>query len=89
MADVEFTHRGEDCTFETLLKRFRLHDKSLQKIAEMKHDADLDDHKFHAPGADGIDRVLRGLCRMGWPDEKILQHGFVCFEALHTQIKSS
>ena len=87
MADVEFTHQGEDCTFETLLRRFGLRDKVLQKIAEMVHDADLDDQKFHAPGADGIDRVLKGLCHLGWTDERILQHGFVCFEALHAQLK--
>jgi hypothetical protein len=89
MADVEFTHQGEDCTFETLLRRFNLRDKPLQKIAEMVHDADLADHKFQAPGADGIDRVLKGLGRMGWDDERILEHGFVCFDALHHQIKGS
>ncbi|HVU15481.1 MAG TPA: chromate resistance protein ChrB domain-containing protein [Candidatus Didemnitutus sp.] len=89
MADVEFTHQGEDCTFETLLKRFGLREKTLQKIAEMVHDADLDDQKFRTPGADGIDRVLKGLGRLGWTDEKILQHGFICFEALHAQVKGS
>jgi hypothetical protein len=89
LADAEFTHVGEDCTFETLLSRFRLRDRTLQKIGEMVHDADLHDQKFHAPGADGIDRVLRGLCRLGWSDEKILQHGLVCFEALSAQLKGS
>jgi hypothetical protein len=33
--DVEFTHHGEDCTFETLEKRFGINDKAVQKIAEM------------------------------------------------------
>src|SRR5581483_9259754 len=41
MADVELTHQGDDCTFETLLKRFSVHDRALEKIAEMVHDADL------------------------------------------------
>jgi len=89
MADVELTHQGDDCTFETLLKRFSLRDRALEKIAEMVHDADLDDEKFRAPGAEGIDRVLRGLARLGWTDEQILQHGFTCFDALYAQVKAS
>ncbi|HEY4247277.1 MAG TPA: chromate resistance protein ChrB domain-containing protein [Lacunisphaera sp.] len=89
MADVELTHQGDDCTFETLLKRFALRDKALEKIAAMVHDADLHDDKFHAPGADGIDRVLEGLARLGWADEKILQHGFTCFEALYAHVKAT
>lgn len=89
MADVELTHQGDDCTFETLLKRFRLRDPALGKIAEMVHDADLNDDKFHAPGAEGIHRVLQGLSRLDWSDEKILQHGFVCFDALHAQVKAT
>ncbi|HEY3661283.1 MAG TPA: chromate resistance protein ChrB domain-containing protein, partial [Candidatus Udaeobacter sp.] len=43
MLDAEFSHHGNSCTFETLLKRFGVSDKSLAKIGEMIHDADLDD----------------------------------------------
>ena len=32
MLDAEFSHHGEDCTFETLLKRFRIQDKAARKI---------------------------------------------------------
>lgn len=89
MADVEFTHHGDDCTFETLIKRFGLRDRGLERISEMIHDADLHDEKFHSPGAEGIDQVLAGLARLGWSDEKILAHGFTCFEALYAQVKAS
>jgi hypothetical protein len=89
MADVELTHQGDDCTFETLLKRFAIRDRALEKIAEMVHDADLHDEKFRAPGADGIDRVLAGLARLGWADDKILQHGFACFDALYEQVRAT
>lgn len=89
MAGVELTHQGEDCTFETLLRRFGLKDQVLKKIATMVHDADLHDEKFHAPGAEGIDRVLEGVARLGWPDEKILQLGLTCFAALYAQVKAT
>src|SRR5205814_6441291 len=46
MLDAEFSHQGDDCTFETLVKRFRIQDKIIHKMGEMIHDADLDDDKF-------------------------------------------
>lgn len=88
MLDVEFTHQGDDCTFETLLKRFALEDKALRRIAEMVHHTDLQDGKFPAVEAEGIHLVLKGLAQLGCPDEKILQHGFICFDALHAAVKS-
>jgi hypothetical protein len=87
MLDVDFSHHGEDCTFETLLKRFGLEDKALRQIAEMVHQADLEDGKFAAVEAEGIHCVLQGLARLGWSDPKILQHGFVCFDALYAAVK--
>jgi hypothetical protein len=88
MVGVEFTHHGDDCTFETLLKRFALHERALGRIGEMVHNADLGDGKFAAPEGAGIDRMLRGLARQGWSDEKIFEHGFISFDALYAQLKS-
>lgn len=89
MAGVELTHQGDDCTFETLLKRFSVRDRALEKIAQMVHDADLHDGKFQAPAVEGLDRVFEGFARLGWPDEKILQHGFASFDALYAQLRAS
>lgn len=87
MVDVEFTHNGDDCTFETLLKRFGLTDRTLQRLGEMIHEADLNDGKFVAVEAIGIDRMLKGLGHLGWSDDQILQHGFVSFDALYARCK--
>jgi hypothetical protein len=83
MLDAEFSHQGNSCTFETLLKRFGLSGKSLAKIGEMIHDADLDDARFQRVEAVGIDRVLKGWAKEGLPDEEIMRRGFQCFDALH------
>jgi hypothetical protein len=83
MLDAEFSHHGNYCTFETLTKRFAIADKSIAKIGEMIHDADLDDAKFQRVEAIGIDRVLKGWAKEGLPDEEILRRGFQCFDALH------
>jgi hypothetical protein len=82
MLDAEFSHHGNYCTFETLTKRFAISDKSLVKIGEMIHDADLDDARFQRVEALGIDRVLKGWAKQGLSDQEILRRGFECFDAL-------
>jgi len=83
MLDAEFSHHGNCCTFETLIRRFAISDKSLVKIGEMIHDADLDDARFQRVEAVGIDRVLKGWAKQGLPDKEILRRGFDCFDALY------
>ena len=83
MLDAEFSHHGNYCTFETLTKRFAISDKSLVRIGEMIHDADLDDARFQRVEAVGIDRVLKGWAKEGLSDQEILRRGFECFDALY------
>lgn len=83
MLDAEFSHHGNYCTFETLTRRFAISDKSLVKIGEMIHDADLDDARFQRVEAVGIDRVLKGWAKEGLSDQEILRRGFDCFDALY------
>jgi hypothetical protein len=88
MLDAEFSHQGEDCTFETLTRRFAIRDKVVREIGEMIHDADLDDTRFQRVEAIGIDRVLKGWAKQGLTDEQILRHGFECFDALYAFLQS-
>jgi hypothetical protein len=83
MLDAEFSHHGNYCTFETLIRRFAFSDKSLVKIGEMIHDADLDDARFQRVEAVGIDRVFKGWAKEGLSDQEILRRGFECFDALY------
>jgi hypothetical protein len=83
MLDGDFSHDGDDCTFETLIRRFGIEDKAVRKIAEMIHDADLDDDKFQRDECVGIDRILKGWATQGLPDKEILRRGFECFDALY------
>jgi hypothetical protein len=84
MVDVEFSHHGDNCTFETLIRRFGIEDKAVRKIAEMIHDTDLEDEKFQRSECIGIDRVLKGWAKQGLPDKEILRQGFECFDALYS-----
>jgi hypothetical protein len=83
MLDGDFSHDGDDCTFETLIRRFGIQDKAARRISEMIHDADLDDDKFQRKECVGIDRILKGWAKQGLPDKEILRCGFECFDALY------
>jgi hypothetical protein len=87
MADVEFSHHVDDCTFETLLKRFGIEDRAVQKLGEMIHDADLEDGKFQRIECIGLNMVFEGWAKIGLNDEEILLKGAECFEALYQRLK--
>lgn len=87
MFEVEFSHHGEDCTFETLVQRFNLADKAVRKIAEMVHDADLEDGKFQRTECVGLDRILKGWAKSGMTDADLVVRGGECFEALYQSLR--
>lgn len=61
MRGVELSHHQGDCTFETMLRTFGLDDPVLWDIARIVHEADLDDERYDAPEASGLDVLCRGL----------------------------
>ncbi|MBI3550056.1 MAG: chromate resistance protein [Elusimicrobia bacterium] len=83
MAEGEFTHFGDWCTFETLMKRLRLDDPALTQIAEIVHDIDLKDAKFGRHEAAGFAQVVRGLCAVHPEDSKRLEAGLALFDAFY------
>jgi hypothetical protein len=63
MANAEFTHEGNDCTFETLIRRTDLGgDTALRAIAEIIHDLDIEDEKFGRPETVGLGALITGVC---------------------------
>jgi hypothetical protein len=78
-----FGHRGEDCTFETLQKQFRIRDRKVGVLAQIVHDADLGDEKFGRKEGFGIDEVLKGWDRLGLSDRQILERGLQLVEGLY------
>ena len=85
--DGEFSHHGDDCTFEVLAQRFGIKDKLILQIAQMVHAADLEDGKYPRQECVGIDRVLKGWARLGLKDEELIEKGMECFDALYEFLK--
>lgn len=82
MRGVSLSHRGNDCTFETILHDYNLDDPVLWDIARIVHQADLEDDRFDAPEAAGLDVVMRGLS-MVCPDDETLDVSFQIFEGMY------
>jgi hypothetical protein len=82
MRGAELSHHGDDCTFETMLKRYELADPVLWDIAQIVHEADLGDERFDAPEAPGLDVLLRGLS-MVRDDEEVLAISGPLFDGLY------
>lgn len=81
---VELSHHGEDCTFETLIKRANLRDRRLTNLAEVVHEADLRDGKYPREEARGIDVAIRALLTAAQDDHQVLAQGMTLFEGLYT-----
>ncbi|PQP22066.1 chromate resistance protein ChrB domain-containing protein [Rhodococcus opacus] len=71
MRGVELSHHHGDCSFETILRRYELTDPVLWVLAEIVHEADIDDGRYDAPEAPGLDSVLRGLSLTGTDDQTL------------------
>ena len=79
----EFTHDGDMCTFEVILKAFGLKDKALKKMAEIVHELDVKDDRYKNLESRGIEELLRGLIKTAKGDTEILEKGMAVFEMLY------
>jgi hypothetical protein len=87
MIDSEFSRHSDRCTFETLIERFGIRERAVVRLAEVIHDADLEDEKYHRVEGFGINQILKGWAKLGISDEEILVKGFQCLDGLHAQFK--
>jgi len=81
-----FGHKGEDCTFETLYKQFAIRDGRVKRIAEIIHDADLNDDKFGRSEGHGLDKVLNGWAKQDMPDDELLQRGMELIQGVYDSL---
>jgi hypothetical protein len=87
MVGGEFTHVGDMCTFEVLLKSFGLKDRALAVMAEIVHLLDLQDDKYRNPAAEGLREILDGIRKTVNDDHEALEKGMSIFEMLYASNK--
>jgi hypothetical protein len=82
MYEADFTHVGDQCSFETLVKRFDLREAGLKPLAEIVHDIDVKDGKFMRAEAPGVAAIIAGIALAEREDEARIALGNRMFDAL-------
>jgi len=83
---AEYTHEGDHCTFDFIVKKHNLTDPSLHQLATIVRGADTD--SFHlAPQAAGLWAISAGLSYNYNNDFEMLEIGMKIYDALYSWSK--
>ena len=86
--DVQFSHRGELCSFDAFLADFALDDPALAELARIVRGADTGKLEL-TPQSAGLLAVSLGLS-VNYPDDHaMLEHGMVVYDALYAWIRAA
>ena len=88
IADVEFTHVGEMCSFDALLRAYRLEDPALQALATIVRGADTGKPQL-SPQSAGLLAISQGLSELYRDDHEMLGQGKVIYDALYAWCRQS
>jgi rhodanese-related sulfurtransferase len=84
---VEFTHEGERCSFDTILRIYDIKDPALDHLATIVRGADTSRHDL-SPQCGGLFAISLGLSANFPDDHEMLKHGMVMYDALYTWCRS-
>ncbi len=84
---AQFGHRGNLCTFETMVTAFRLDDPRVRAISEIVHEIDLHDGRHARPEIPGVDAILKGWSTHTDPERE--SHGIALFNGLHASLSQT
>lgn len=79
---VFWSHRGERCTFDTMVEEFGIASEPLERLAVIVRGADTNSHDLAAEAA-GLLAASLGLSRMFRDDLKQLEAGMVLYDAFY------
>jgi hypothetical protein len=75
MFDAEFTHDGDLCSFEVMIRRLGLDQKLYARLEEIVHDIDLKEEKFGRPETAGIKMLFSAIVTAHSKDEERIEIG--------------
>ena len=80
----ELGHHGEEVSFDSILKKYRLDDPALLLVAQIVRAADAHPRDPH-PAGEGLRWIAHGFSALGWSDREILEREFVVYDALYAE----
>jgi len=87
-SEVKLNHRGDRCTFETIVEEFKLVEPALERLGLIVRAADVKGQERVAPEGIGLRAVAEGFARLGIPDEERLLRQFPLYDALLAYVKA-
>ena len=85
VADVELGHHGKECSFEAIVKKYKLTDNpALMLLARIVNGADTDNTLYHQAEAAGLSAIAEGFRHLGFKDDHELNRAeWVVYDALY------
>ncbi|MFO0947334.1 MAG: chromate resistance protein [Planctomycetota bacterium] len=83
---ARFTHHGGHCSFDALVKHYRLNDPILARMARIIDEADTIQEINVEPTASGLDWICEGIRLISDNDETAIQQGALVFDALYARL---
>jgi rhodanese-related sulfurtransferase len=80
--DVEYSHRGPECSFDAFIRRHDLAHPALARLADIVRGADTGELAL-APQAPGLLALSLGLSRMIADDHAMLRWGMLAYDSLY------
>jgi AraC-like DNA-binding protein len=86
VANVEYTHYGDECTFDYIVKKHKIKDPALQALSVIVRGADTDRHDI-ASQASGLWAISAGIAHNIKDDQELLAQGMIIYDGLYTWAK--
>lgn len=83
IAGVEYSHYGDECTFDYFLKKHNVTDAALHTMAVIIRGADTDRHDI-AGQSSGLWAISSGLAYNNINDHELLEKGMMIYDALYS-----
>ena len=86
---AELGHQGDDCSFETIVKKYELRDPALALLARIVHGADVSGEVGVMPEAPGLMAIAEGFSALyGTRDHEKLAAESPVYDALYAWCQS-
>ena len=83
-----YTHRDGMCSFETLIKEFKITDPAVALLARVVHGADMSDDRDATPESRGLLAIADGFALLGVDDQRQLELEQPVYDALYAWAQS-
>lgn len=88
MFEGQYTHEGDRCPFEVMVKRLGLADHGLIALAEVIQDIDLKENKYDRSETNGLNALLTGLAASEPDDKKRMARGAQLMDNMYAFFQS-